>query len=97
MIFDRGSSILELNKYLLMKSIGLKNSFHALIDSINNEQILAKFYALMKNAKESRQGQLWKALTEEEQQELLAADNEAMDDQLIIAHDEIKRKHSKWF
>ena len=79
-----------------MKAIGLKNNFHTLIDSINNEMILSKFYSLMKRAKESKQGQLWNALSAKEQEELLKADLESMDDIQLISGKEMKEKHAKW-
>jgi len=79
-----------------MKAIGIKNNFHTLIDSINNEMILSKFYALMKKAMESKQGQLWNTLSAQEQEELLQADLESMDDRQLISGEEMKKKHIKW-
>jgi len=79
-----------------MNTIGLKNEFHALIDSINNESFLTKFYALMKKAKDAKQGQLWNALSPAEQEELLQAYEESLDHNQLISATELKKKHAKW-
>lgn len=79
-----------------MKSIELKNNFHSLIDSINNELILSKFYSLMQKAKEPKEGKLWNVLSAKEQEELLQADIESNDDIQLISGEEMRKKHNKW-
>jgi hypothetical protein len=80
----------------IMEASQLKINFHHLIDSIDNERILAKFYALMAKSRESSDGQLWSRLTKEEQDELLLSDIESEDDENLISHSIIQKKHSKW-
>lgn len=58
--------------------------------------MLGKFYSLMKKAKESKQGELWHALSAKEQEELVLADLESMDDAQLISGEEMKKKHAKW-
>jgi hypothetical protein len=79
-----------------MTTLELKNSFHHLIDSIDNENLLLKFYDLMKSRTSSKEGDLWSRLTNEEQEELLSAFKESENEENIISHTEIMKKHKKW-
>jgi hypothetical protein len=79
-----------------MEAAQLKINFHRLIDSIDNERILAKFYGLMSKSRESASGQLWSRLTKEEQDELLLSDIESENPDNLISHSIIQKKHSKW-
>ncbi|RPH29902.1 MAG: hypothetical protein EHM93_16630 [Bacteroidales bacterium] len=79
-----------------MNTIELRNNFHHLIDSINNDNILSKFYAIMARMNERADGKLWGRLTEEEQEELIRADIESNDPSNLISHTEIQKKHKKW-
>ena len=49
----------------------LKKHFHQLIEKIDNEDLLIKFYDLMKRSSSSREGQLWNRLTKEEHEKLI--------------------------
>ena len=79
-----------------MKITKLKNNFHHLIDSIDNDLILAKFFGLMSKSKDSVDGKLWSRLTQEEQDELLLSDIESDNPKNLIPHSSIQKKHSKW-
>jgi len=79
-----------------MNTIDLRNNFHLLIDSINNDNILSKFYAIMSRTNDKSDGNLWGRLTEEEQEELIRADIESNDPSNLISHSEIQEKHKKW-
>ena len=79
-----------------MNTIELKRSFHHLIDSIENENLLIKFYDLMKSRSSVNDGQLWDRLTKEEQEELMCSFEESDDPQNLISHEEMKKKHEKW-
>jgi hypothetical protein len=79
-----------------MEAAQLKINFHQLIDSIDNERILSKFYGLMSKSKESSSGHLWSRLTIEEQEELLLSDIESDIPDNLISHSEIQKKHNKW-
>ncbi|HPE74824.1 MAG TPA: hypothetical protein PLC80_01975 [Draconibacterium sp.] len=79
-----------------MNTIELKNNFHHLIDSINNDKILSKFYAVMARMSESTDEKLWGRLTSAEQEELIRADIESNDPANLISHSEIQEKHKKW-
>ena len=79
-----------------MNTIELRNNFHQLIDSINNDNILSKFFTIMARANEKNDGKLRGRLSKEEQEELIRADIESNKKSELIPHTEIQKKHSKW-
>ena len=79
-----------------MNTIELKKSFHLLIDSIDNEDLLASFYDLIKKRSSTKEGQLWNRLSYKEQEELSTALNEIENPEYLISNDEMKKKHGKW-
>lgn len=79
-----------------MNTIELKNNFHHLIDTIENDALLSKFYTMMRNAKENQEGKLWKKLSEEERNELMLSFEESEDEANLIPDSEIQKKYEKW-
>lgn len=79
-----------------MNTIELKQNFHHLIDSIDNENLLNNFYNLIKKRSSAKEGQLWNRLTTQEQEELLLSLEESKNPENLIGHEEMKRKHNKW-
>jgi len=79
-----------------MNAIKLKQNFHHLIDSIDNEILLMNFYDLIKKRSSDNEGQLWNRLTTQEQKELLLSLEESKDPENLIDHDEMVKKHRKW-
>jgi hypothetical protein len=79
-----------------MNTLELRTNFHNLIDSINNDRILSKFYTIMVRTKESSDGILWARLSKEEQDELIQADIDSYDPMNLIPQNEIMEKHKKW-
>ena len=79
-----------------MTTLELKNNFHHLIDSIDNENLLRKFYELMLRKRSTKEGALWGKLSKEERDELLLANEECENPENIIAHEDVKQKYSKW-
>ena len=79
-----------------MNTIELKQSFHHLIDSIDNENLLIHFYDLLKKRSTAKDGQLWNKLTEQEQKELILSLDESKNPENLIDHEEMKLKHEKW-
>jgi hypothetical protein len=79
-----------------MSAIELKSNFHKLIDSINNEDVLSKFYAILEKTKESIDGALWNKLSFEEQQELKNIEKESHDSNNLISQADMTKKHNKW-
>ena len=79
-----------------MTTLELKNNFHHLIDSIENENLLKEFYELMLRKKASKDGRLWTMLTKDEIEELLLANEESENPDNLISHEEMKKQYSKW-
>ena len=76
-----------------MDTIELKQSFHHLIDSIDNENLLINFYDLIKKRSSAKEGQLWNKLTDQEQKELLLSLEESENPKNLIDHEKMKMKH----
>ena len=79
-----------------MKPSDIKSNFHSLIDRIDNESLLMKFYDLMVKSTTSKEGQLYKQLTEEQKNVLMLAEEESNDPDNLISYDQQKKKHKKW-
>jgi hypothetical protein len=79
-----------------MSTIELKNNFHKLIDSIDNENLLMSFYDILKSRTEIKDGQLWSHLGKKEQEELLLAFEESENIDNLIDNKVMKKKHKKW-
>ena len=79
-----------------MKQSDIKNSFHHLIDEIDNERLLMKFYDLMIKSKVQKEGELWNRLSEDQKNELLLAESESHYSKNLIDHKTQQAKHRKW-
>lgn len=79
-----------------MNKTELKKSFHLLIDSIDNENLLINFYDILKKKSSANEGQLWERLTNQEKEELLLALEESDNPENLISQEEMKKKHQKW-
>ena len=67
-----------------------------MIDQLNNEELLIKFYRIMEQASTTDDGQLWNRLTSDEQMELLKIEREAQSDLDLISSEQMQNKHKKW-
>jgi hypothetical protein len=76
--------------------IELKNNFHHLIDSIDNESVLQQFYELMLQKRTLKDGKLWNKLSKAETEELLMANEESENPDNLIPHEDIKKKYTEW-
>ncbi|MBU2651642.1 MAG: hypothetical protein KKA81_11960 [Bacteroidetes bacterium] len=79
-----------------MDALEIKNNFHKLIDSIDNDNLLINFYNLLKNRSSVKDGQLWSRLTLQEQDELYFTIEECESEDNLIPNEEMKKKHKKW-
>ena len=78
-----------------MTTTELKSNFHKLIDNINNDNVLSKFYEILSNAKESKEGLIWSRLSPDEQQELILIEKESHYSENLISHSVMIKKHKK--
>ncbi|MBC7400715.1 MAG: hypothetical protein H7289_12300 [Mucilaginibacter sp.] len=74
----------------------IKDDFHHLIDSIEDEQLLQHYYQMIHNVNHDKVGQLWNTLSESQKQELLVAYDESFDSNNLLTHEEVKSEHEKW-
>lgn len=79
-----------------MNALEIKTNFHLLIDQLNNEELLIKFYRIMEQASTTTDGQLWSRITEDEQLELLKIEGEVQSDHDLIPNQHMQSKHQKW-
>ena len=79
-----------------MTTIELKKNFHRLIDSIDNEGLLLRFYDLILKKKNLKDGSLWNNLSISEQEELILSDDESNDPDNLIDNQNMSKKHIKW-
>lgn len=76
-----------------MTTIELKTNFHQLIDQIDDDTILSKFYMILERASQNHLGQLWNRLSDIDQQELLQIDLDTDDETNSIPHSEIQKRY----
>ena len=79
-----------------MKPSDIRSNFHNLIDRIDNESLLMKFYDLMIKSTTSKEGQLYKQLTKEQKSLLMLAEEESNNPDNLISYNQQKKKHQKW-
>lgn len=79
-----------------MDTLEIKRSFHHLIDSIENDDLLLDFYELFKSRISVKEGQLWGDLSKTEKDELFTSLEKSKSSYHLISHSEMKKKHKKW-
>ncbi len=79
-----------------MSSLELRSNFHSLIDRIDNEQLLQKFYEVLLIANNSNLGNFWSRLIDLEQKELLEIDQETVDLENTVSNEVAFDKYQKW-
>ncbi|MFC2089236.1 hypothetical protein ACFLT1_00560 [Bacteroidota bacterium] len=76
-----------------MKQSDIKNNFHHLIDEIDNDGLLMRFYELMKKSKGQKDGDLWNQLSDEQKDLLLLTEEQSRDPKKLIDHKTQIAKH----
>jgi len=79
-----------------MTTLELKNNFHQLIDKVEDDNILTRFYTMLEQVLENKEGKLWSRLSAAEQQEILQIDNETDNEENLIPLAKIQEKHKRW-
>jgi len=74
----------------------IKDDFHHLIDSIEDEQLLQRYYQLIQKINDDQNGHLWNSLNEDEKKELMIAYEESFDSNNLVSHEKVKLQHEKW-
>ena len=76
-----------------MGTIELKSDVHKILDRIENEQLLRTIYDFLKQRENTKEGHIWKALTEEQKKEVYLSYEESQDDKNLIDWETIKKKY----
>ncbi|GAA3967482.1 hypothetical protein [Mucilaginibacter dorajii] len=76
--------------------MNIKEDFHHLIETIDDEQLLKGNYQLIQQLNNNQTGNLWKNLSETEKQELLLAYDESFEEKNLVSHEQMKQQHDKW-
>lgn len=79
-----------------MKNSDIRANLHRLIDEIDNDLLLMKFYDLLLKSKDHNEGELWNQLTDKQKNEVLVAESESQYSKNLIDHKNQKSKHRKW-
>ena len=83
-------------KMIVMTTLDIRTSLHKLIDRIDNETVLSRFYEILEKASTIEDGSHWNRLTNEERQELLLIEMETDSADNLISMETLKAKHKKW-
>lgn len=74
----------------------VKDDFHHLIDTIEDEAVLKGYYDLIQTLNDTQTGELQNKLTDEQRQELMLSYEESFDEKNLISHEEVKKEYAKW-
>lgn len=75
-----------------MSTVELKSNLHKIVDKIDNEQLLQTIYDFLKLSQNSKEGQIWKSLTEEQKKEVYLSYQESEDDKNLVSWDDVNKK-----
>ena len=79
-----------------MSIIEVRNRFHALIEEVENPQLLQKFLDILSTTAHDKNSKLLSSLSEVEKNDLIKSYEESKDEGNLIAHEEVMNKYSKW-
>jgi len=74
-----------------MRATQLKSELHSIVDRIQDERLLQAIYTFLSQRENSKEGLMWKSLTEEQRREVLLAYEESEDDANLIDWEEVKK------
>ena len=76
-----------------MGAVQLKSDLQKIIERIDNEQLLQTIYDFLKQREDSKEGQIWKTLTEEQKREVYLSYEESEKDEHLISWENLKSKY----
>lgn len=69
---------------MIMGIVDLKSNLHKIIDGIEDEQLLHAIFSFLEKREYTKEGLLWKQLTDEQKKELLQAYEDSEDEANLI-------------
>lgn len=79
--------ILSLN----MRTTELRSELHNIVDRIQDDRLLHAVYQFLSQRENSKEGLMWKSLTEDQRKEVLLAYEESEDEANLIDWEEVKK------
>ena len=76
--------------------MNIKEDFHHLIDTIEDEQLLTTYYHLVQQLTIGETGKIWNNLTDDQRKSIEESYEESFDEKNLISHEEVKKRHEKW-
>lgn len=75
-----------------MSTTEIKTNLHKIVDRIDDERLLRVIHDFLEVREKSNEGQFWKTLTTEQQQEVLQAYEDSENDSNLIDDEDVWRK-----
>lgn len=76
-----------------MGTFELKLDLHRILDNIDNEQLLRTIYDFLKERENSKEGQIWSTLSEDQKKEVYLSYEESEDGKNLKRWEDIKKKY----
>lgn len=76
-----------------MGTIELKLDLHRILEKIDNEQLLRTIYEFLKERENSKEGQIWNTLTEDQKKEVYLSYEESENVKNLKSWEDIKKKY----
>jgi len=78
-----------------MEAVAVRNKFHQLIDTVENTDLLERFYQSFHAAIEQKKG-VWQTLSDLDKKHISEAYEGSFEEENLLDHDAIKSKYAKW-
>jgi len=76
-----------------MGTIELKSDINKIIDRIEDEHLLLTIYEFLKQSENAEEGQIWKSLTEDQKDAVLASYETSKYDKQLTSWEDVKKKY----
>lgn len=80
----------------MRKPTHIKDDLHALIDKIDDNELLEMVYQLLDSKNNNPEGELIKSLSEDQKKDLYESYEESQNESNLIDLKKLSVKHSKW-
>lgn len=79
-----------------MNTIAIKSDLHKLIEEVDDEKLLERFYQEIVTVISNSQKSIWNDLPEAQKKQILMSYEESKDEDNLIDHEEVMTKYKKW-
>lgn len=73
-----------------------RKAFHDFIDGITDENLVKRYFDLIKSIDQNGSGKLWKELSADEREEVLKSYSESFDESQLVVNEEVQSYFRKW-